>query len=127
MDRHIGLALCDVSHELALVGLLGSLCTLDMAFMRTARATRPILHLHWSATVVNKWAHSRGGGVAACRAIGATLGHASTILLRWTSIDLLMFLRSSHIIEGFSGDRSELLFVIAAQEIVLLEITIFLD
>ena len=95
--------------------------------MRATRATSPILHLHWSPTVADKLANSRGGGLAACRAIGATLRHAPTILLRWTSIDLLMFLRRSHIIEGFSGDCPELLFVIAAQEIVLLDITIFLN
>lgn len=37
-----------------------------------------------------------------------------------------MFLRGSNIIVGFSGDRPKLLFVIAAQEIVLLKIAIFL-
>ena len=126
MDRHIGLGLCNISHELALAGVLRSLCTLYVAFMCTAWATSPIIHLHWSTTVANKWAHSRGRGLAACRVIGATRRHASTILLRWASIDLLMFLRHSHIIVGFGGDRPKLLFVIAAQEIVLLKIAIFL-
>ena len=126
MDRHVGLGLCNISHELALTGILRSFCTLDVAFMCAACATSPIMHLHWSTTVANKRARSRSRGLAACRAIGSTLRYASTILLRWASIDLLMFLRSSHIIEGLGGDRPELLFVIAAQEIVLLGITIFL-
>ena len=126
MDRHVGLGLCNISHELTWVGVLRSLCTLDVAFMCAACATSAIMHLHWSTTVANKWAHSRGRSLAACRAIGATLWYASTILLRWAIIDLLMLLYRSHIIVGLSGDRPELLFVIAAQEIVLLGITIFL-
>ena len=126
MDRYVGLGLCILSHESALVRVLGSFSTLNVALMYASGATRPILHLHWSTTAVNKRARSSGRGLAACRAIGAILKHASAVLWRRAGIDLLMLLCRSHIIEGFSGDRPQLLLVIAAQEVVLL-ITVFLE